>query len=370
MKIIKDPEVLRSNYIPDKLLFRDELIKKIQKKIELGTGNILLGGDTGLGKTICVKKAVEKFGNKIIFNEINCSVDNSYTAFIKRNIENIKGKNYNECGKSRPQLAEDLKKILKTKREKKIVSFIDEVDVLIDKERNHQQVLLPLIENTNANIILASNRDGVFEKLQPNIRSRLQIEQEKVRRYSAEEIYEILLGRAKKSFIKGTYDLEVLRKISKIYFHTTGDLRDALSLLFQMAQIAEEKGKKITVDLLDEAQRKTEETGFDEIYVYLTDHQKVIIFCLTKLSLGGYMGYAEVKNLYNSYEKAVENHQNSGGRNLGKPVKMRQFEYLLKKLKLTGLIRSEFKSIKQRGGRESLIFPTFDTRKFMEKYYD
>lgn len=369
MKVIKNPEVLRGNYEPDKIYFRDDLITKIQRIIKLKTGNIFLIGDTGLGKTLSVKKAVESFGKKILFCEINCSIDDSYTAIIKRVIEGIRGVNYNECGKSRSQLAEDLIKVLKTKREKQIVFFIDEVDQLIDKERDHQRVLIPIIENTNANLIFASNRDWAFEKLETKIKSRLQIEQEKVRRYSIPESFEILKDRSQKGFIKSAYDLDVLQNIAKTFFHTTGDIRDALGLLFQIGQLAEEKGVRITVDLIEEAQKKTEDKGFTEIYISLTDHQKVIILCLAKLSLQENKGFAEVKNLHNSYEKAVKNYQNSGDRNLGKPVEMRQFEYLLKKLKLTGLIRSEFKAMKQRGGRESLIVPVFDARKIMEDYY-
>lgn len=369
MKIIKNPEVLRHNYIPDRLFFRDDLKEKIKRIINLGIGNLFLIGDTGLGKTLCVKKAVEELGKKIIFCEINCSVDDSYTAFIKRVIENIKGINYNECGKSRFQLAENLIKVLKTKRKKKIVFFIDEIDQLVNKERDHQRVLIPLIENTNSNIIFASNRDWAFEKLGTKIKSRLQVEQEKVRRYEIPEIFEILKDRAEKGFVEGTYDLGVLNHISKIFFHTTGDIRDALGLLFQIGQLAEERGVRVTMELIDEAQRKIEEKGFVEIYSSLTNHQKIIILCLAKESLKEMRGYSEVKNLYNSYEMAVRNYRNPIGGDLGKPVEMRQFEYLLRKLKLTGLIRNEFRAMKQRGGRESLIFPVFDARKVMEDYY-
>ena len=60
MKIIKDPQVLTSQYLPEKLLFRDELKKKIQDKVKIGIGNILILGDTGTGKTVTVRKAVQE----------------------------------------------------------------------------------------------------------------------------------------------------------------------------------------------------------------------------------------------------------------------------------------------------------------------
>ena len=60
MKIIKDPQVLTSQYLPERLLFRDELKKKIQDKVKIGIGNILILGDTGTGKTVTVRKAVQE----------------------------------------------------------------------------------------------------------------------------------------------------------------------------------------------------------------------------------------------------------------------------------------------------------------------
>jgi len=369
LKIIKCAEALRSNYIPNELLFRDDLIKKIQNKVSLGTGNLLLVGDTGIGKTISVKKALIPYDKKIIFVEINCSNDNSYISIAKRIIESIKKTNYSDTGKSRSQLAEELIKILKTKREKKIIIFFDEIDKLIDKERDHQEVLIPIIENTNSNIIFVSNKDQAFDKLDTRIKSRLQIQQEKVRRYNREEIYQILLDRSKKSFNDETYDLDVLNQIAEIYFHTTGDIRDALNVLFQIGELAEEKGERITIKLLDEAQKRANEKEFLDVYETLTDHQKVIILGVSKLSSEGLKGYVEVKSLYNFYEKTAKNHRNNGGRNIGDPVGFRQFESFLKKLILTGLIRIELRTLGKQG-RQSLIFPTFDAKKVMDEYYN
>ena len=67
MKVIKNVNALRSNFIPDNLLFRETLIEDIILKINLGTGNILLSGDTGRGKTASVEIAIKRINSS---NEI------------------------------------------------------------------------------------------------------------------------------------------------------------------------------------------------------------------------------------------------------------------------------------------------------------
>src|SRR3989344_6502267 len=121
MKVIKNVNALRSNFIPDNLLFRETLIEDIILKINLGTGNILLSGDTGRGKTASVEIAIKRINssNEIIIPIwINCTSFNSYGSISKLIIETITKKNYNEKGKSRAELFEDLIKVLKTKRTK------------------------------------------------------------------------------------------------------------------------------------------------------------------------------------------------------------------------------------------------------------
>ena len=191
MKIIKDPNVLRANYIPNKLLFRGKLIKDILQKIDLGTGNILLHGDTGSGKTASVKNALDNLTNLIIVF-VNCVKYNTYTSITKKIVEEIKGCDYKERGKNIAILSEDLEKVLKTKRKKRIIIIFDEVDKLINKERDHQQILSTILEATDSNIILISNDTTALKNLDERIESRLSPEKRFVRQYFANEIFEIL----------------------------------------------------------------------------------------------------------------------------------------------------------------------------------
>jgi len=362
MRIIKDPKVLTSNHIPDKLLFRDELKKKIQDKVKIGVGNILLIGDTGTGKTVTIKKAIEEMNN-VLLVDINCSIENTFATITKKTIKTLKNLNYFEAGKSRGQLAEDLIRVLKTKRQKKVVFLFDEIDKLIEKERDHQEILTPILENTTSNIILISNRYEALKKLESRIESRLHPEKIIVERYHAGQITDILFSRAEEGLEKNSYKQIVLAHIARHCYQTSGDIRDALSLLFEVSQLAESKQQKITLELLDEAQEKLEEIEFERMLADLTLHQLIIVAGVAKLSCEEVEGYAEINKLYNFYEITAKN-QGS------KPVGFRQFENIIKKLKFKSFVRTELRTPKNRRGRLSVVFPTFNVRGFMERYFN
>jgi len=361
MKIIKDPQVLTSQYLPEKLLFRDELKKKIQDKVKIGIGNILILGDTGTGKTVTVRKAVQEFRDTKLI-EINCSTENTFASITKRIIYTIRDVPYFESGKSRGQLAEDLIKVLKTKRQKKIVFLFDEIDKLIEKDRAQQEILTPILENTSVNVILISNKSEALKSLDSRIESRLHPEKLIVERYNAKEIADILLERAKKGLEKGSFDREILANISRYCYQTSGDIRDALSLFSEVSQLAENKQQKLSLELLKEAQENLEEIEFEKMFSSLTLHQALVLGGVASLSSKNSECYTEINELYNFYELETKKHNS-------KAVGFRQFENLLKKLRFNGYVRNEMRTPKNRKDRLSVVFPLFNVRKFMETYF-
>ncbi len=360
MKIIKNSETLRGNYIPEKILFREKLVNEIEKKLKLGTGNILIFGDTGCGKTLAAKYAIKKQKNSI-FIDINCVRESTFASVAKKIIETITNKFYIELGKSKGKIAGDLMKVLKRKRTKPLIFLFDEIDKLIDKSGDHQQILNPILEATNSNVILISNKIEALDKLDRRLMSRLSPKREFVEQYFTSEIFEILKYRAKISLIKGSYDLIVLAKISKWCNETSGDIREALNLFFEIAHLAKKKSCRITEELIKEARESVEEIEFDRIYLSLPFHQKIIVVGVAVLSKSEVEGYAEHKRLYKFYENALKSKNKEA-------VKERQFENYLRKLSLGGIIQISNKTPKNRRGRIVVSYPTFDVQGFLEKY--
>ncbi|MEK6859939.1 MAG: AAA family ATPase [Nanoarchaeota archaeon] len=362
MKIIKNAEVLRSNYIPEKLLFREDLVENIRLKVSLGTGNLLLHGDTGTGKTATVVNSMKDLEN-IILIFITCVQYNTFASITKKIIEEIRPYHvFNERGKSTASLSEELIKVLKTKRTKRFVFVFDEVDKLINKERDHQQILGVISEATSSNIILISNDTNALKNLDARIESRLSPEKRPIERYYANEIIEILKERAILGLEEGSYDLEVIARIGRWIYQTSGDIREALNLFYETACLAEKKGCRITLDLFEEAKNNVGEIEFDKIFADLPEHQRLIIAGVVKLSLEEPEGYAEHKRLYNFYENEAKN-------NNWEPVQIRQFERFLKKIELAKLIQITTRTPKNRRGKLVVSFPKFDVNRFIKQYF-
>lgn len=360
IKIIKDVEKLRSTYVPKRLLFRGELTNKIKTKSRLGAGNFFIYGTTGTGKTASVLNALED-EERLISIYINCAQYNTYGSIVKIIIDEIRKINYKERGKSTSNLADDILKVLKTKREKRLIFIFDEVDKLINKERDHQQILSLILENTNANLILISNDINASQKLDPRIQSRLSPEKVFVRPYYANEIFEILKERVKEGLYPNSFEDEdiTILEISRWIYKTSGDLREALNILYESSITAESKQQKITSKLISETKKRVGEIEFDQYFWALPEHQRIIIGGIALLSLQEPEGFAEHKKLYFSYEKWAKN---QGFDAMG----FRQFERILKKLESFKIIQITTRTPKNRRGRLVVSFPKFDAQKFVD----
>ncbi len=362
MKVIKNPEILRSTYIPEKLLHREDLVKDVRLKTKLGTGNIILYGPTGTGKTSVILNALKPLkNNNFIIIYINCVRENTSSSIAKRIIEDLKNTSYKEKGKSTSEVSNDLIKVLTTKRKKQVVFVFDEVDKLVNKERDHQQILGIIAENSLYNIILISNDVNALKNLDARIESRLSPEKKFVPPYFGNQILDILIERAKFGLRRGSYDIKILAKISQLIFNTSGDIREALNLLYELAVLSEKKKSKLSLDMIQEASDRVGEIDFDEVFEGLPPHIRLIVVSLVSGCLNSLEGYFSTKNLYNSYEIMAKSQGDF-------VVKVRQFERLLKQLEISKLIEIRTISPKNRRGREMVVFPKFDIKRFADKY--
>ena len=362
MTIIKQIKFLRDNYIPEKLLFREEQQKDIKSKLLLGTGNILIHGDTGTGKTACVKKIAEEITDTLVVY-VNCAHCNNFGSIVKECFRSIKGHEYNEKGKTTAQFSEDLKKLLKTKRKKKIVFIFDEIDKLVNKERDPQQVLGLIAENTYSNILLISNDTQALKNLDQRITSRLSAEKMYFRPYDASEIAAILEDRANKGLVENSWDYEALVALGGWVYKTSGDIRESLAIFYEMVNLAEKKKVRLTRELFEESKHKVEEMEFEEILRTLTTHQLIIISAIAKVSSEEIEGYAEARKTY-EYYKLISGHNGES------PVSERQVQRLIDKLVLRKLIQKATRSPKNRRGRLIVYIPEFPVKPFLEKYME
>ncbi len=362
--IVKDWNALTATFMPQNLVVRQQEAQQLSQKISLGRCRLILLGPTGCGKTVSVLKAIQTVNNAIIVY-VNAAEEGTYTAIAKKNVSTSKRQPYEERGKTRAQLAQDLKKLLKTKRQKKLVFIIDEADKLINKVGNHQEVFFPLLNHTNSSFVLISNDYNALKKLDSRIRSRLSPEIKIFERYSPDEIFHILQQRAQKGLKKGSITKDALISIGKISSEISGDIRHALKIFEQSAKITEMKGQqKITQKNVKEALKSTETTEFDAIYLSLPLHARMTIAAIAKKAAESPDACAiTYPETYKTYVFLVEK-QNS------MPLGQRRFEQILNELAQTyDLINIGYKGAKNRRGRLVIAIPNFDPHQFLEKYW-
>ncbi|HRZ85644.1 MAG TPA: orc1/cdc6 family replication initiation protein [Candidatus Paceibacterota bacterium] len=370
MSIIKNAFALSQNYKPNILIVREGLVSELTNKVKTHNNySVFLSGITGTGKTLLIQKTVDNLNQegKAKFNSIyiNCAEKNTFTSVAKIIIETIRNKPYNEAGKTRSQLTEDLNKILKTPRYKKQVYILDEVDKLVVNKGNHDEILFPLLNYCdNAVFILISNDTNILSKLDPRIKSRLSAEIKNVPVYQAGEIFQILKQRAEIGLIEGSWNNEILVSIARFASDVSGDIRFALKLFERTVSVTEIQNKsEIDLETVKEVIKDLENSEFDAVFMSLSLHLKITIIAIALESAKNQQGYAiTYPDAYQTYEKLTKN-QRFG------PVGDRRFRDFLNQIQMLDLISLQNKSTNKRGGRLRIATPNFDFIKVLNKYY-
>src|SRR3989344_2644118 len=364
MKIIEDVSVFDINFIPsDELQVRQEMVDSACENIKhSNTYRTCVLGVTGVGKTLIAKKISVRLKDSIIYIYLNCSETSKFIQIGKSIIEQIKKEPYNARGKTRDEISKDLIKILETKRIKKIVLVLDEIDKLVNKKENHSEILFTLLNHGNMSIILISNEMNFAERLDPRVKKRFGENKIILDVYSPNDMYQILKQRAELGLKTNTWDSEILITIAKFSCEVSGDIRHAIQLLEKTA-VKAEVAKKDKIDLEDirEAIKEVQVSDIEQVFPTLPKHLKMSIIALVQNALITREGYAVTyPDAYFSYEKLAKN-QRFGA------VGERQFRDYLRSLEMLNLFSFQWRTAINRRGRLRIAVPNFDFKQFWER---
>ena len=292
-KIFAQRDVLRHDYIPSHLPHRDEHIQRLagilapalhQSKIS----NVFVYGKTGTGKTIVTKfvldklqKKAQEIGAPVKITYINCRLAGTNYRVLAEICRAI-GVEVPFTGIAVGELLDRFSSGISADRTALLVA-LDEIDALIKHSADDSLLyeLTRINENLNSSwisVVGISNDLHFKEFLDPRVLSSLSEEEVVFRPYLADELFDILMERAKVAFQEGALDENSIRLSAALAAGEHGDARRALDLLRVAGELAErERGSHVQETHVREAQQKIEHDRVSEVLKSLPAHSKILL---------------------------------------------------------------------------------------------
>ncbi|MEJ5326723.1 MAG: ORC1-type DNA replication protein [Candidatus Bathyarchaeia archaeon] len=312
-QIFKDREVLRHDYLPDKLPHREEQIRLLGTIVApvlkvARCSNIFIYGNTGTGKTAVAKYVLshletkaKMYGVPVKFSYVNCRMTGSEYRVFASLCQSV-GISVPFTGLSVDEVFDRFRAGLDAAKTIFIV-VLDEIDALIKNRGDQLLYELTRINETlnksKVSIIGISNDLRLKEFLDPRVFSSLSEEELVFRPYDASELRNILLERSKLSFYDGVLSEAALNVCSALAAAEHGDARRALDLLRVAGEVAERQGAKMILDEhVREAERHIEHNRVVEALRNLTLHSKLVLLSVYSLNKSS-VTTGEIYDIYN-----------------------------------------------------------------------
>jgi len=308
--LIKNSNILRHDYIPDKILHRDgqqelvtqSLIPLYQKSIP---PNLLVYGKPGTGKTLVVKKVLGQIQNRVDKNAYQIKIvftnakdqSNLYNVLVDLGRQlGLKSKKTTDDKLWLPStglsISEVFNRILYTIEKNKIntVFVIDEIDhlaKLVDK--TGKDILYSItranlkLKNGTLSLVGISNDVSFKDQLDPRVISTLSEEEIVFPAYNTNEIKEILEDRIPLAFDENIVTQGALNLCASMACKQHGDARRAIKLLNVAAKTAElNQDNSITDEHVRLAAQRIEIDKESQQLNAFSLHEKLLVITIMK----------------------------------------------------------------------------------------
>jgi cell division control protein 6 len=295
--IFKDKKPLDHRYLPEKLVHRDEQIKQIARYwVDVLDGvtpsNVTLYGKTGTGKTAASKFAREQLIEiscqessfvKVVY--IRCT-DYTTEYQVIAELCNKLGRDVPSRGWTKGEVINTFRSLFRTNafgKKLHLIVILDEIDILLNKDGDG--ILYTLTRTDNVSVLSISNYLDFKNLITPRVNSSLNDKEIVFPPYGADQLSDILKGRAELSFKDGVLDDDVIPLCSAMAAKEEGDARYALDLLKHAGELAfDEEGKKVTSDHVKRAKDRIEHNKVTEIISTLPLQQQRVLEAILLLT--------------------------------------------------------------------------------------
>lgn len=296
--IFSNRDVLRHDYLPDRLPHREEQIRLLGSTVapvlkEDRCSNVFIYGKTGTGKTAVTKYVMshlesraKQIGTRVKFCYVNCRMtDSAYRVFAS--LCQSVGVSVPFTGLAVGEVFDRFRGGLEATRVVLIIA-LDEVDALI-KDRGDGLLyeltrINETLQHSKVSIIGISNDLRLKEFLDPRVFSSLSEEEMVFRPYDAGELRRILQERSALSFKDGVLSDAALSVCSALAAAEHGDARRALDLLRVAGEVAERQGATVVAEEhVREAEKRIEHNRVLEAVKNLTLHSKLVLLSVYRM---------------------------------------------------------------------------------------
>ncbi len=341
--LFKDRSVLRSDYIPNKLPFRQEQITVIGQVLSpvlqnSKPSNLLLYGKTGSGKTAVAKHVLERFQQATIKNnkQISLAYSNARLAGSEYRVLVDLGQSLNlQIPFTGLPLSEVLQRIFTriSQGDLKTIFVLDEIDFL--GKHSYDDILYSLTRSNEhlgrgfLTLIGISNDLNFKTFLDPRVLSSLDEEEVLFPPYTVEQLRDILSDRVNLAFNENTVQSSTSSLCAALAGSEHGDARRAVDLLRVAGEVAErEATSKVEDRHVRIASQKIDRDRVTEAVKTLPLHEKVVLASVALLSSMSTTG--EVYEKYQTLARRISLD----------PLTQRRVSGLLSELDVQGLINA------------------------------